>query len=122
MHDFILSAMGREAGRGVHETYEPVPRPRNITFPTLRSTVFCPWCDEMAELVSASKAAEAFNTDLQDIQFLLDSGQIHSLKRDAAVVAICRTSLEACFEARRTRLLDSHFEIKMRQAMEDEAS
>lgn len=122
MHDFILSAIEREGGGNVHETYEPVPRPRNATFPTLRSSVFCPWCGEMVELVSPSKAAEAFNTDVQDIKFLLDNGEIHSLKRDAAVVAICQSSLEACFEARRTRLLDSHFEMQMREAMEDEGS
>lgn len=68
-------------------------------------------------LVNAMEAAAAFNTDLQDIRYLLGSGDIHALRQDAAIVAICRSSLETCFEIRRTRLLDSHFELKAELSM-----
>lgn len=67
--------------------------------------------------MTPAEAAEAFNTDLQDIGFLLRKDEIHMIRRDPAVVSICRNSIEWCFESRQTRLLDSHFEIAVQNTM-----
>lgn len=119
MHDFILSSIEREGDASEHQTFEPVPRPKFVTFSTERSNVFCPWCGDIVDIVSVTEAAEAFNTDVQDIRFLLNAGEIHALRQDAVVAAVCRSSLEDCFERRRTRLLDSHFEYAIEQSISD---
>lgn len=113
MHDFILTAIEREGVSGDTLENSPIPRPQAVSFSTDRSTVFCPWCGEIVELVNALEAAATFNTDLQDVRFLLNSGDVHALREDSAAIAICRRSLEVCFESRKTRLLASHFDLKM---------
>ena len=117
MHDFILTAIEREIAADNIVENSPIPRPRAVSFSTDNSTIFCPWCGEIVELSNAVEAAARFNTDLQDIRFLLNSGEIHALREDSATIAICGRSLEACFETRRTRLLDSHFELNMHNSL-----
>lgn len=89
----------------------PIGRPKTASFST-RSRVFCSLCQEIVGLVTAAEAAAEYNTDLQDIRFLLDRRDIHAVPRDPAVISICRNSLIACFDSRQTRLLDSHFEME----------
>lgn len=93
----------------------PVARPGTLSFASgisTRSRVFCSVCQEIVGIVTAVEAAAEYNTDLQDIRFLLDRRDIHAVPRDPAVISICRPSLVACFESRQTRLLDSHFEME----------
>jgi hypothetical protein len=115
MHDFILTAIEREIGSDERREYSPIPRPATVSFSTDRSEVFCAGCGEIVKTVNALEAADSFNTDLQDIRFLLNSGEIHKLREDPKGIAICRRSLDAIFETRRTRLLDSHFELEMKR-------
>jgi len=117
MNDSILRAIEREIAKDNTVKDLPIPRPGAVSFSNDRSTVFCPWCNEIVELFSALEAASRFNTDLQDIRFLLNSGEVHALREDSAAIAICGRSLEACFETRRTRLLDSHFELSMQSSL-----
>ena len=108
MHDFILSAVEREADGG---DYEPISRPVSISFSTEQSTAFCRSCRDLVETATAIEAANVFNTDLQDIRFLFDNGDIHEAQPHRPIPAICKRSLEQCFETQKTRLLDSHFEL-----------
>lgn len=116
MHDFILSAVGREAHITNADDLEAVPQPRSVSFSNEQTSIYCPWCSEIVDLLNAREAAEAFNTDIQDIIYLLKAAKAHALREDSATIAICRRSLELCFETRRTRLLDSYFELKFQEA------
>lgn len=73
------------------------------------SFAFCPSCDKAVDLLTFDAAAEAFNTDVQDIGYLARHGSLHRVHNRAGKVMICSMSLFDCFEMRRTRLLDSHF-------------
>ncbi len=115
MHDFILSAVARENDSDHEGDTRPIKRPAIVSFATHRTEVFCPVCQEIVLAISPAEAARLFKTDLQDVQFLLKNNMIHAVREDQAVVSICRTSLENCFERRRTRLLDSHFELAIRR-------
>jgi len=114
MHDFILSAVEHEVDGGGHR---PIERPANVSFSTDSSAVYCRWCKDIVEFLTVVQAAMAFKTDLQDIRFLLDKGDIHLVRMERRTLEICRRSLEVCFETRRTRLLDSHFELKVERSM-----
>ena len=114
MHDFILSAVEREADGGDHE---PISRPVSISFSREHLTAFCRSCRDLVEIATAIEAATVFKTDLQDIRFLLDRGDIHLAEPRRPVLSICKRSLELCFETRKTRLLDSHFELAIRDAI-----
>lgn len=70
----------------------------------------CPLCDKVVDLLTFDAAAEMFKTDIQDIEFLAKSGEVHRIHNRKGVVMICSISLFECFEKRRTRLLDSHFD------------
>ncbi len=77
-------------------------------FDLRRSThAFCPRCDKQVELISFEKAADLFHTDLQDIQFLTKNGAVHQLHNRKGRLMACSVSLFECFDARKTRLLDS---------------
>ena len=70
---------------------------------------FCPVCAKQIELISFGDAAKLFNTDLQDIEFLATSGDLHQIHNRKGKVMICTASLFECFEARQTRLLDTGY-------------
>ena len=95
----------------------PIAKPSSSTFSTTGEKVFCPGCNYIVELRGVIDAAREFSTDLQDILFLLERGEIHSVQRQTRVIAVCRNSLIQCFEKRRTRLLDSHFEMEIRKTL-----
>lgn len=120
MHDFILTAIEREIASDERREDSPIPRPGTVSFSTDRSELFCAGCGEIVKTVNALEAAARFNTDIQDIRFLLNSGEIHKLREDPAAIAICRRSLDTIFETRRTRLLDSHFEMEMKRSLSAE--
>lgn len=68
---------------------------------------YCPVCSKEIELLSFARAAELFNTDLQDIEFLAKSGDVHQIHNRKGILMVCSVSLFECFDNRRTRLLDS---------------
>lgn len=78
-----------------------------------RGLAFCPLCDKAVELLSFGEAARSYNTDVQDITWLAENGELHRLHDRHANLMICGSSLTGVFENRRTRLLDSHFENAM---------
>jgi hypothetical protein len=94
-----------------------ITRPRVVSFSTDRSSAFCPSCREIVNLRTIIDAAGEFNTDIQDIRFLLSQEDIHSVTHVPGVISLCSISLADCFERRKTRLLDSHFEIKLQNSM-----
>ncbi|MEQ1762497.1 MAG: hypothetical protein ABL984_05040 [Pyrinomonadaceae bacterium] len=117
MHDSNLSLITREDLLEISLEPNPIERPSIVTFSTTRSRLFCSHCQDIVTVLTAVAAASLFNTDLQDIQFLLSKHEIHTVRQDPAVMSICRVSLENCFEKRQTRLLDSHFEVAARRAI-----
>ena len=117
MHDSNLSPKRLESASEITVEPNPIERPAAVTFSTTRSRVFCSHCQDIVAVVTAVDAASLFNTDLQDIRFLLSRNQIHAVSQDPAVISICRASLDDCFEKRQTRLLDSHFEVAARRTM-----
>ena len=68
---------------------------------------FCPVCSKQVELISFNDAADLFNTDLQDIQFLTDRGEVHQVHNRKGKLMVCTVSLFECFDSRKTRLLDA---------------
>ncbi len=68
---------------------------------------YCPVCSKPVELISFTEAADLFHTDLQDIQFLTKSGEVHQIHNRKGKLMACTVSLFECFDNRRTRLLDS---------------
>ena len=68
---------------------------------------FCPRCDKVVELLSFDEAATAYNTDLQDIMWLVENGDLHKLHDRRANLRLCGLSLFCVIEKRRTRLLAS---------------
>jgi len=101
------------------EESENIARPSVVSFSTDRSSAFCPQCREIAALTTIVDAAREFNTDIQDIQFLLSQEEIHAIEYFPGVISPCAVSLANCFERRRTRLLDSYFEIEARRSMDE---
>lgn len=78
---------------------------------------FCPVCSKQVELITFKDAAKLFHTDLQDIQFLTQRGDLHQVHNRKGKVMACSSSLFECFDNRRTRLLDSGIsEQKSKQA------
>jgi hypothetical protein len=119
MHDSILALHAREGRPISGEFPKAISRPSVVSFASDRSRVFCSTCQQIVVTVTVAEAAEAFNTDIQDIGFLLRKDEIHMIGRDPAVIFICRNSVEWCFESRQTRLLDSHFETVVQQSFND---
>ena len=68
---------------------------------------FCPRCELVVELIGFAEAAEAYNTDLQDITRLAQDGDVHKLHGRRGDLMLCGLSLIRTFENRRTRLLVS---------------
>jgi hypothetical protein len=69
------------------------------------ASAWCHVCEKPVGLLTFSAAAAAFNTDVQDIGFLADRGEIHRLYNRYAELMICRDSLVECFDRRQTRIL-----------------
>jgi hypothetical protein len=119
MHDSNLALHERE-GRPISGSFpRAIGRPAVVSLASGRPGVFCSTCQQIVVTVTVAEAAEAFNTDIQDIGFLLRKDEIHMIRHDPAVISICRNSVEWCFESRQTRLLDSHFEIVIQQTFDD---
>ena len=91
----------------------------NLPGPLVRRSrqAFCPVCAEQSKLVPFEDAAARYNTDLQDIEYLSNRGEIHKVHNRRGRLMICDRSLSACFESRRTRLLDSGFFEKVTAEM-----
>ena len=117
MHDSFSGLYSNNNVTQSSGEFGPIRRPLTASFPSDRSQTFCTECQQIVTGMTPAEAAEAFNTDLQDIGFLLRKDEIHMIRRDPAVVSICRNSIEWCFESRQTRLLDSHFEIAVQNTM-----
>jgi len=72
---------------------------------------FCTYCMLDVEWVTVREAAAVFNTDAQDIAYLIEGSELHIRKGISEPLFVCRNSLFDCFDRRKTRLLDSHFEL-----------
>lgn len=83
------------------------PGSRQSLFLRRSGHAFCPVCSKEIELLTFARAAELFNTDLQDIEFLAKSGDVHQIHNRKGILMVCSVSLFECFDNRRTRLLDS---------------
>jgi hypothetical protein len=79
----------------------------------LNSIAPCLVCGKPVELLTQEAAAELFNTDTQDIEFLAKHGDLHRIHNRTGRVMICSISLFECFESRQTRLLASHYVEKL---------
>lgn len=119
MHDFILASFSNETVHDRDRELDPIRLASYAGFPPDRSRLYCSECKEVVTGMTPAEAAQAFNTDLQDIGFLLRKEDIHTVGRDPLALSICGTSIEWCFESRQTRLLDSHFEIAIQETMSD---
>lgn len=85
----------------------------NSEFRTRNSvSAFCPVCGKVVELMTFPAAAAAFNTDLQDIEFLAGNHSLHRVHNYWGEIMVCSNSLFNCFDNRKTRLLSSHFAEK----------
>lgn len=91
----------------------------NLPGPLARRSrqAYCPVCAEQRKLFAFDQAAALFNTDLQDIEYLADHGDLHLVHNRRGKLMVCETSLRGCFENRRTRLLDSGFFEKVSAQM-----
>lgn len=115
-----ISAINESEGTPISGEFpKPIERPASVSFSTGSTQTFCSECQQIVVTVTVAEAAEAFNTDIQDIGFLLRKGEIHMIRRDPAIISICRNSVEWCFESRQTRLLDSHFETVVQQGLNE---
>ena len=118
MHDSNPVRGDSVSGRRARLDDSPIERPIPKSFSSGLSSpaqYFCAVCQEMVRFATLVEAADEYNTDLQDIKFLLAKEDIHTVPRDPAVISICCNSLEFCFESRQTRLLDSHFELSIQR-------
>ena len=77
---------------------------------------FCTYCMLDVEWVTVREAAAVFNTDAQDIVYLIERSELHVRTGISEPLFVCRNSLFDCFERRKTRLLDSHFELAISQS------
>ena len=111
MYDSILALPEREDVPIPDEFPNLLERLAAVSSTSDRFRTFCSECQQIVVTVTVAEAAHAFNTDIQDIGFLLRKDEIHMVRRDPSVISICRKSVEWCFESRQTRLLDPHFEI-----------
>ncbi len=76
----------------------------------------CPVCEKTVDLMTFADAARCFKTDAQDIEFLTRTNVVHRVHNSRAEVMICCDSLFKHFDSRPTRLLNSHFEKKIRRS------
>jgi hypothetical protein len=119
MHDSLSGFYSHNNVSEASGEFGPIRRPGSVSFHSDRSQTFCTECQQIVTGLTPAEAADAFNTDLQDIGFLLRKEEIHMIRRDptAISISICRDSIEWCFESRQTRLLNSHFEIAVQSTM-----
>jgi len=69
-------------------------------------SAYCLRCEKIVELFTFEEAAECFNTDERDIEFLANRLMLHRIHNKKGLVMVCSISLFECFETRATRLLD----------------
>lgn len=100
-------------GQSREEHFRPISRPSYgaEAFSALK-TDLCDGCGCGVRWVTVREAADMYNTDVQDIVFLISQSRVHARAGFSRLMQVCRDSLAICFEYRRTRLLDSHFDIE----------
>lgn len=74
-------------------------------FRRTRDRAFCLKCQKPVDLMGYSNAAEFFKTDLEDIQGLAETGQLHRIHNRRGEMMICSDSLFTLFDTRQTRPL-----------------
>ena len=70
-------------------------------------SAYCVRCEKIVELFTFEDAAQCFNTDVQDIEFLSNRMMLHRIHNKRGDVMICSISLFDVFESRATRLLNT---------------
>jgi len=71
-------------------------------------SAYCVRCEKIVELFTFEDAAQCFNTDNRDIEFLSNRLMLHRIHNKRGEVMICSISLFEFFESRATRLLNSN--------------
>jgi hypothetical protein len=78
-------------------------------FRRTRDRAFCLKCQKPVDLMAYSSAADFFKTDLEDIQGLAETGQLHRIHNRRGEMMICSDSLFTLFDNRQTRPLKSDY-------------
>lgn len=68
---------------------------------------FCVKCEKPVDLMTYSKAAEFYKTDLHEIGELAAAGHLHRIHNRRGITMICGNSLFSLFDRRRTMRLNS---------------
>jgi hypothetical protein len=79
----------------------------SANFHRTRGRAFCLKCQKPVDLMAYANAAEFFKTDLEDIEQLAETGQLHRIHNRRGEMMICSDSLFTLFDNRQTRLLKS---------------
>ena len=117
MNDSEFNAITKiEEGKLQRDRFIELSRDQPISIMRGTKSTFCPKCKKPVELLTFSRSAGLFKTDDQDIEFLAKRGDLHRLHNRNGELLICSNSLFDCFDTRKTRLLDSHFEIEMHRS------
>ena len=98
---FIDTELTHEA---VHDTSNA-----NTRYFRPAASAYCPVCEKPVELLGYSDAADTFNTDADDIELLVENGELHRVHNKRGNILICSDSLFRCFDERQTRRLDQSF-------------
>ncbi len=77
----------------------------SANFHRTRGRAFCLKCQKPVDLMAYANAAEFFKTDLEDIEQLAETGQLHRIHNRRGETMICCDSLFTLFDNRPTRLL-----------------
>ena len=78
----------------------------SANFHRTRGRAFCLKCQKPVDLMAFSNAAEFFKTDLEDIEQLAETGQLHRIHNRRGETMICCDSLFTLFDNRQTRILN----------------
>ncbi len=77
----------------------------SANFHRTRGRAFCLKCQKPVDLMAYANAAEFFKTDLEDIEQLAETGQLHRIHNRRGETMICSDSLFTLFDNRQTRIL-----------------
>lgn len=76
----------------------------SANFHRTRGRAFCIKCQKPVDLMAYGNAAEFFKTDLEDIEQLAETGQLHRIHNRRGETMICCDSLFTLFDNRQTRI------------------
>lgn len=92
----------------------------SANFHRTKIRAFCLRCQKPVDLMTYSNAAEFFKTDLEDIQGLAETGNLHRIHNRRGEMMICSDSLFTLFDSRQTRLLKPDYSSLKPEDFRDE--